>query len=376
MNNSNNRSKSNNKKDGTSNYKKEHSFGNKKDGTVNNKKDNSFNNKKEGSINNKKDNAFNNKKEGSINNKKDNAFNNKKEGSFNNKKDNALSNKKEGSFNKNPKASNNYKTNASYGKHADKFEPLESIDLPDTNSDILEGRNPVLEALRSGRTINKLLVAKGDREGSIRQITAIAKENGITVQEVDRRNLDSVSATSSHQGVIAYVSVKDYVEVDDILEASREKGEPPFIIILDEINDAHNLGSVLRTADAVGAHGVIIPKRRAVGLTSVVAKASAGAVEYVPVARVTNLAQTIDYLKKNNIWVIGTDQTGEKDFYKSDLKGPIALVIGSEGEGMGRLVREKCDFTVKIPMLGKISSLNASVAAAVVMYEIFKQRGQ
>ncbi|MDP4181934.1 MAG: 23S rRNA (guanosine(2251)-2'-O)-methyltransferase RlmB [Bacillota bacterium] len=249
-------------------------------------------------------------------------------------------------------------------------------DIADKNSDILEGRNPVLEALKSGRTINKILLAKGDREGSIRQIAALAKDMGITVQEVDRRNLDSISITKSHQGVIAYVSVKDYVEVDDILKASQDKGQPPFILILDEINDAHNLGSILRTADAVGVHGVIIPKRRAIGLTSVVAKASAGAIEYVPVARVSNISQTIDYLKKNNIWVIGTDQTGEKEFYKSDLKGPVAIVIGSEGEGMGRLVREKCDFVVNIPMMGNISSLNASVAAAVVMYEILKQRGK
>lgn len=245
----------------------------------------------------------------------------------------------------------------------------------DRNSDILEGRNPVLEALKAGRTINKILIARGEREGSIRQIAAVAKDMGITIQEVDRRNLDSISLTKSHQGVIAYVSVKEYVEVDDILKAAEKSGTPPFILILDEINDAHNLGSILRTADAVGVHGVIIPKRRAVGLTSVVAKASAGAVEYVPVARVTNIAQTIDYLKKNNIWVIGTDQTGDKEFYKSDLKGPVALVIGSEGEGMGRLVREKCDFIVRIPMMGNISSLNASVAAAVIMYEILKQRG-
>jgi len=249
------------------------------------------------------------------------------------------------------------------------------IDSEDRNSDILEGRNPVLEALKAGRTINKILIAKGEREGSIRQISAVAKEMGITIQEVDRRNLDNISITRSHQGVIAYVSVKEYVEVDDILKAAEKSNKPPFILILDEINDAHNLGSILRTADAVGVHGVIIPKRRAVGLTSVVAKASAGAIEYVPVARVTNIAQTIDYLKKNNIWVIGTDQTGDNEFYKSDLKGPVALVIGSEGEGMGRLVREKCDFIVRIPMMGNISSLNASVAAAVIMYEILKQRG-
>lgn len=240
--------------------------------------------------------------------------------------------------------------------------------------DMLEGRNPVLEAIKAGRTINKLLVAKGDREGSIKQIIANARQKGIIVQEVDRSKLDSMSMTHSHQGVIAFVSVKEYVEVDDILDIAESRGEPPFLLILDEITDAHNLGSILRTADAVGVHGVIIPKRRAVGLTAAVAKASAGAVEYVPVARVSNIAQTIEYLKKKNIWVAGTDSSGEKSFFKSDLKGALALVIGSEGEGMGKLVREKCDFVVNIPMKGRISSLNASVAAAVVMYEVLKQR--
>lgn len=240
--------------------------------------------------------------------------------------------------------------------------------------DMLEGRNPVLEAIKSGRPINKLLVARGEREGSINYIIAHAREKGIVVQEVDRSKLDSITTTYSHQGVIAFVSVKEYVEVDDILDIARQKGEQPFILILDEITDAHNLGSILRTADAAGVHGVIIPKRRAIGLTAAVAKASAGAVEYVPVARVTNIAQTIDYLKKRNIWVAGTDSSGEKSFFRSDLKGPLALVIGSEGEGMGKLVREKCDFVVNIPMKGRISSLNASVAAAVVMYEVLKQR--
>lgn len=246
----------------------------------------------------------------------------------------------------------------------------------DADADKLEGRNPVMEALKSDRSINKVLISKGEKEGSIRQILALAREKGIVVQEVERAALDSLSSTHAHQGVIAFAAVKEYVDIEDILKVAEEKGEAPFIIILDEINDAHNLGSVLRTADAVGAHGVVIPKRRAVGLTSVVAKASAGAVEYVPVARVTNIAQTIEMLKKNNIWVIGTDATGESSFFASDLKGPIALVIGSEGEGMGKLVREKCDFVVNIPMKGQISSLNASVAAAVVMYEILKQRSK
>lgn len=257
--------------------------------------------------------------------------------------------------------------------------PSYSKQIEDTeviaNEDMLEGRNPILEALKANRAINKILVAKGDLEGSIRQIIAIAKEKKIIIQEVDRARLDLISATKAHQGIIAYVAMKDYVEVDDIIRGAIEKGEQPFIIILDEIADPHNLGSILRTADAVGAHGVIIPKRRAVGLTSTVAKAAAGAIEYVPVARVTNMAQTIESLKKQNIWVVGTDSTGEKYYYEHDLKGAIAVVIGSEGEGMARLVKEKCDFVVKIPMKGNISSLNASVAGAVIMYEVMRQRG-
>lgn len=242
------------------------------------------------------------------------------------------------------------------------------------NTDILEGRNPVLEALKSERSINKILVAKGDREGSINQIIALAKDKGVVVQEVDKVKIDSLSESHGHQGVIALTAVKEYVEVDDILEIAVSKGEPPFIIILDGVKDGYNLGSILRTADAVGAHGVVIPKRRAVGLTPVVSKASAGAVEYVPVARVTNVAQTIEYLKSKNVWIAGTDLTGDKQFYKSDLTGSIALVIGSEGEGMSRLVAERCDFVVNIPMKGEISSLNAAVAGAVVMYEVLKQR--
>ena len=246
----------------------------------------------------------------------------------------------------------------------------------EADSDRLEGRNSILEALKAGRTINKIIVVKGEREGSIRQIIAMAREKGIIVQEFERSRIDDLAVTRAHQGVIAYVSVKDYVEVDDILKIAEASGKPPFILVLDEITDPQNLGSILRTADAVGAHGVIIPKRRAASLNASVSKASAGAVEYVPVARVTNIGQTIDLLKKNNIWVVGTDSSGKQPFYESDLKGPIALVIGSEGEGIGRLVLEKCDFVVNIPMLGKISSLNASAAGAVVMYEILKQRSK
>jgi len=249
-------------------------------------------------------------------------------------------------------------------------EPVEEV-----AEDRLEGRNSVIEALRANRTINKLLIAKGDTEGSINQIIGMARERKIIVQEVDRQRLDMLSSTKAHQGVIAFVAMKDYVEVDEIIAIAKAKGEDPFIVILDEITDPHNLGSVMRTVDAVGAHGVIIPKRRAVGLTAAVSKAAAGAVEYVPVARVVNISQTINDLKKKNIWVVGADSSGDKYYYEHDLKGPIALVVGSEGEGMTKLVRESCDFVVKIPMKGDISSLNASVAGAVLMYEIMRQRG-
>lgn len=240
--------------------------------------------------------------------------------------------------------------------------------------DRLEGRNSVLEAIRAGRSINRILVSKGEKEGSINQIIALARQSHIVIQEVDRSKLDEMSETHAHQGIIALTSAKDYVEVDDILKAAADSGRPPFIVILDGITDAYNLGSILRTSNAAGVHGVIIPKRRAIGLTSAVSKASAGAIEYVPVARVTNIAQTIEYLKTKDIWVAGTDSSGERPYYEHDLTGGIAIVIGSEGEGMGKLVREACDFTVSIPMLGEISSLNAAVAGAIVIYDVVRQR--
>ncbi|HBM75463.1 MAG TPA: 23S rRNA (guanosine(2251)-2'-O)-methyltransferase RlmB [Clostridiaceae bacterium] len=238
----------------------------------------------------------------------------------------------------------------------------------------LEGRNPVVEALKSGRTIEKILIAKGSQEGPIKWIKAMAKDKGIVVNEVERVRLDNISETQSHQGVIAIVSPYKYVEVDDILAYAQEKAEQPFIVVLDEIYDPHNLGSILRTAEACGVHGVIISKRRAVGLTPTVAKASAGAIEYVKVAKVTNITQTLKYLKDKGIWVAGADMDGEKSYFEEDMTGPIALVIGSEGSGIGKLVKENCDFLVKLPMKGKISSLNASVAGAVMMYEILRQR--
>jgi rRNA methylase, putative, group 3 len=238
----------------------------------------------------------------------------------------------------------------------------------------LEGRNPVIEALKAGRTIEKLLIAKGSHEGSIRQVISLARDKGVVINEVERVKLDAMSETGSHQGVIAIVSPYSYADVDDILSLAREKGEPPFIILLDEIYDPHNLGSMLRTANAAGAHGVIISKRRAVGLTPTVAKASAGAVEYMKVAKVTNIAQTIAYLKEQGIWIVGADMDGDKLYYEANLTGPIAIVVGSEGEGIGKLIKESCDFLVKLPMKGEISSLNAGVAGGILMYEILRQR--
>lgn len=238
----------------------------------------------------------------------------------------------------------------------------------------LEGRNPVIEALKSGRTIEKIYIAKGSSEGSIRQAISMAREKGIVINEVDRVKLDSMSETRSHQGIIAIVTPYSYVEVDEILNYAKQKNEPPFVIVLDEIYDPNNLGSIIRTADASGAHGVIISKRRAVGLTPTVAKASAGAVEYVKVAKVTNITQTIKVLKEQGLWIVGTDMDGDKQYFEADLAGPIAVVIGSEGEGMGKLIKENCDFVVRLPMRGKISSLNAGVAGAIVMYEITRQR--
>lgn len=239
--------------------------------------------------------------------------------------------------------------------------------------DKIIGRNPVLEAIRSGRSIDKILIKKGKYEGSMVPIIKKAKEAKILIQEVDKAKLDTISEGENHQGVIAYVSAYDYVTVKDILLRAEEKGEPPFVIICDKITDPHNLGAILRTANCVGAHGVIIPKRNSVGVNSIVAKTSAGAVEYTPVAKVTNIAGTIEDLKKEGMWIVGADMNGE-EMYKVDLKGSLGLVIGSEGEGISRLVREKCDFIASIPMNGQINSLNASVAAGVLMYEALRQR--
>ncbi len=238
----------------------------------------------------------------------------------------------------------------------------------------IEGRNAVIEAFRSGRTIDKLYVLDGCQDGPVMTIKREAKKQGTMVKYVPRERLDQLSATGKHQGVIAVAAAYKYAEVEDILEAARAKGEAPFIILLDNIEDPHNLGAIIRTANLAGAHGVIIPKNRAVGLTATVAKTSAGALNYTPVAKVTNLAKTIEDLKKEGLWFVCADMGGTV-MYRLDLKGPIGLVIGSEGQGVGRLVREKCDMAAAIPMKGDIDSLNASVAAGVLAYEILRQRG-
>lgn len=231
-----------------------------------------------------------------------------------------------------------------------------------------------MEALKSGREIDKILLAKGTKGGSLTKILGKAKDKGIPIQYVDRQRINEISESNANQGIIAFVAAYKYVHFGDIIERARNKGKDPFILILDRIMDPHNLGSIIRTAEAVGVDGVIIPERRAVGLTAAVAKSSAGAIEYVPIARVVNIAQTIDRIKEENIWVVGAHMGDAKEHYNTDLKGPLALVIGSEGKGISRLIKEKCDFLVKLPMIGKISSLNASVAAAVLMYEVFRQR--
>lgn len=243
-------------------------------------------------------------------------------------------------------------------------------------NNIIYGRNTVIEALKSKREIEKLLLLKNG-EGSIKKIEGMAKDKKIPIQYVDKTALDRVTdelkSDGSHQGVVAYTSAYKYKEVEDLLSIASNKEESPFLIILDGIEDPHNLGAILRTADGAGAHGVIIPKRRAVGLTDTVAKSSAGAIEYIPVAKVSNISQTIEQLKEAGLWIAACDMDGQT-YYQADLTGPIALVIGSEGKGISRLVREKCDFILSIPMEGRISSLNASNAAAVLVYEIHKQR--
>lgn len=256
---------------------------------------------------------------------------------------------------------------ANYKKENDKKEEI-------IFEDQVEGRNSVIELLESGRDINKIFVAKGEKHGSINKILALAKEHKVIVTEVERSKINSMSQIDNNQGVIAIVPPFNYCEVDDILNLAKEKNEDPFIIILDGIEDPHNLGSIIRTAETAGVHGIIIPKRRAAQVNSTVNKVSAGAVEHMKIARVNNITETIRYLKENDLWICGTDINTNTYYYNQDFKMPIGIVIGNEGFGMSRLVKENCDFLIKIPMKGKITSLNASVSAGIVMYEAVKQR--
>lgn len=241
--------------------------------------------------------------------------------------------------------------------------------------DIIYGRNPVIEALQAGKTtMDKILIQDGLKHSQIGIIRNLAKEKNITYRFVDKRKLDSLCDGENHQGVVAMAAVHSYVELNDILNAAKDKGQPPFIVILDGITDPHNLGSIIRSANAAGAHGIVIPKNRSAVLNSTVAKVSAGAIEYTPVARVTNISQTIEKLKKEGMWIVGTDLSGTQAHSECSLTGAIGIVIGSEGEGMSRIVRESCDFLVKIPMIGEIESLNASVAAGILLYEVVRQK--
>lgn len=237
----------------------------------------------------------------------------------------------------------------------------------------VEGRNAVLELLRSDKNVDKLYIAP-DLKPKLRDITTVAKEKGVVIVECDRRKLDTMSITKNHQGVMAQPSARDYISIDDMLKIAEDRDERPFIIVCDGITDPHNLGAIIRSAESAGAHGVIIPKRRAVGLTAVVAKSSAGALEHIGVARVSNIAQTLETLKEKGVWIFGADASGDTELYSADFKGSTAIVIGSEGDGISSIVRKTCDFIVSIPMCGKINSLNASVACGVLLYEAVRKR--
>lgn len=248
------------------------------------------------------------------------------------------------------------------------------MDFENDREDMIEGRNAVIEALRAGRAIDKIFIQKGETDKTLGHIASKARDRGIVVVDADRRKLDAMSRTHAHQGVIATAAVREYCSVADILKIAEERGETPFIVMCDEVSDPQNLGAVIRTGEAAGVHGIIIPKRRSAGLTSVVDKTSAGAAEHMAVARVANLTSAIKELKAAGVWIYGTAAEGDSPLWKTDLRGPVCVVIGSEGEGIGRLVRENCDFLVGIPMNGKVSSLNAGAAAAVLIYEALRQR--
>lgn len=241
-------------------------------------------------------------------------------------------------------------------------------------NEIIEGRNAVIEALRADRAIDKVFINKGEVDKTLGHIASKARDKGIVVVECDRRKLDFMSVTKAHQGVVAVCAVRDYCSVSDILALAEERGEAPFIVVCDEISDPHNLGAIIRSAECAGAHGLIIPKRRSAGLTAIVDKSSAGAAEHALIARVANIPAALQELKDKGLWIYGTDADGSSDLWHTDFTGAVALVIGSEGEGMGRLVKENCDFIVSLPMRGKVNSLNASAAAAITMYEVLRQR--
>ncbi len=242
------------------------------------------------------------------------------------------------------------------------------------SENVIIGRNPVLEAIREGRTIDKLYIRQGAPEAGLSKIVAMAKRAGIPVVEADRRRLDTLALGGNHQGVVAQAGLYGYVSVEEILEKAREAGEAPFLVLCDRICDPHNLGAIIRSANAAGAHGVVITKHDGVGVNATVDKVSAGAASFTPIARVTNLASVMDMLKKEGVWITGTDGKGDRSLFEADLSGPVAIVVGNEGEGMSRLVREKCDFLVRIPMRGQTESLNASVAAALFMFEVARKR--
>lgn len=292
------------------------------------------------------------------------------------KKNKKQYNNKENKINKLNKNSRNSRNNKNSKKEFNSLQEKRNNYENEENSydDIVEGRNAVLELLNSDRDINKIFVQAGEKHGSINKIIAIAKENKVVVTEVEKSKLDFMSKTNNHQGVIAIVPPFNYCEIEDILDLAEQRNEDAFILILDGIEDPHNLGSIIRTAETAGVHGIIIPKRRSVTVNSTVSKVSAGAVEHMKIARVNNINEAIRKLKENGLWIIGTDMNTNTYYYNQDLKGNIAIVIGSEGFGISRLVKENCDMLVKIPMKGKITSLNASVSAGIIIYEAVKQR--
>ena len=266
------------------------------------------------------------------------------------------------------------KTNRGFRRESKSMSPAKETNVDAIREDLILGRNAVIEALKSDRTIECLYVSKGDLEGSIKVALGLAKDKGVVIKEADRRKLDTMCEGLNHQGIVAKVTPFKYCEVNDILEVAEKKEEKPFIVILDEIEDPHNLGSIIRTAELCGVHGIIIPKRRNVGVTSTVYKCSAGAIEHMKIAKVTNINATIDMLKEKGIWIYGADIEGKDYSYNTDFSGPCALIIGSEGKGISNLTLKKCDLLVKIPMVGKINSLNASVAGGIMMYEVLKGR--